>query len=599
MRGALLLGAASSIYACSHAWDDYAPLPTSSTSSSSTSSSTSGSGDVDGGACSPADTCYQGPAGTEGLGACKGGTWSCTVDGGYGTCLSQVMPMVEDCTVTGDADCDGVDDDHCGVWAYGFVTDSSGSANQAYGMAVTPGSHVLLTGGARGHLYEMVVNDAGPLLSNGPDGVFTIALDPAQAPVAQRYGGTLSVGMGAAVEDDGGALVTGALYNTSTMTVPPLPAMSDDAGTGADLFVTRLGPDGGAWQQLLASTQEVQGNAVAFGAGTASYVGGSFTGQSTFGFDGGLDKADGTSAVLLKLDATGGTAWQLAFGANAVVYTVAAFTLPGPPPVNEMLAGGTYTDASLTLIDGGKPIPGTGMNSGLVLAFPAATSEPLLARAYLGSSAEPIYVDSIAVDVAAGQAVIAGRFGGTVDFGGPAIAFTGDGGAADAGAGCGQVTAVGMADVFVTALSLTDLSCLWVQTFGNSLGLDGPPTTNAGFALRQQRFGPQVAIDSTGSVLLAANYTGTLTLDTLGGWVLPGSTYAIALLKLRGQDGGLSWVRHFGDGVAYATGIGVDANDDIYLAGHFAGTLTIAPGQALAVPPLAGHEGMFVAQIAH
>ncbi len=53
--------------------------------------------------------CYGGPAGTEGVGPCKGGTQSC-VAGQWGDCVGQVLPSAEVCD-NEDNDCDGAEDD--------------------------------------------------------------------------------------------------------------------------------------------------------------------------------------------------------------------------------------------------------------------------------------------------------------------------------------------------------------------------------------------------------------------------------------------------------------------------------------------------------
>jgi hypothetical protein len=60
--------------------------------------------------CTPGDTqpCYEGPAGTEGVGLCKAGVQKCSADGaGYGACEGQVLPSAETCSTPGDDDCDG------------------------------------------------------------------------------------------------------------------------------------------------------------------------------------------------------------------------------------------------------------------------------------------------------------------------------------------------------------------------------------------------------------------------------------------------------------------------------------------------------------
>jgi len=61
--------------------------------------------------CMPGESvpCYDGPAGTLGVGRCRGGLATCAADGaGYGVCVGQVRPRAEICGTTSDDDCDGV-----------------------------------------------------------------------------------------------------------------------------------------------------------------------------------------------------------------------------------------------------------------------------------------------------------------------------------------------------------------------------------------------------------------------------------------------------------------------------------------------------------
>jgi cysteine-rich repeat protein len=53
--------------------------------------------------------CYTGTAGTEGLGICHSGMWSCNADGlGYGMCIGEQKPQTETCDAGAtDEDCDG------------------------------------------------------------------------------------------------------------------------------------------------------------------------------------------------------------------------------------------------------------------------------------------------------------------------------------------------------------------------------------------------------------------------------------------------------------------------------------------------------------
>ncbi len=58
------------------------------------------------------DTCYDGPAGTEGVGLCHGGQRAC-VNGSWGACQNQVVPATETCNGLDD-DCDSQTDEDLG-----------------------------------------------------------------------------------------------------------------------------------------------------------------------------------------------------------------------------------------------------------------------------------------------------------------------------------------------------------------------------------------------------------------------------------------------------------------------------------------------------
>ncbi len=52
--------------------------------------------------------CYEGPAGTNRVGTCRGGASTCAADGlSWGPCEGQVLPAIEGCAFSCDEDCDG------------------------------------------------------------------------------------------------------------------------------------------------------------------------------------------------------------------------------------------------------------------------------------------------------------------------------------------------------------------------------------------------------------------------------------------------------------------------------------------------------------
>jgi len=102
-------------------------------------------------ACTPGSTvaCYDGPAGTEGVGTCAAGTQMCRADGsGFGPCQGSVTPAADLCGDGLDNDCDGTPDDAC-VCAPGSVaTCYDGPAGTAGIGTCTAGTQVCNAAGS-------------------------------------------------------------------------------------------------------------------------------------------------------------------------------------------------------------------------------------------------------------------------------------------------------------------------------------------------------------------------------------------------------------------------------------------------------------------
>ena len=103
-----MLGTAASIASCG---GDSTTTATGTPTGGAGGGGVGGMGGQGGTLCTPGaeQSCYDGPAETEGIGACKAGIQTCNANGqAYGPCDGEVVPTTETCSTTLDDDCDGM-----------------------------------------------------------------------------------------------------------------------------------------------------------------------------------------------------------------------------------------------------------------------------------------------------------------------------------------------------------------------------------------------------------------------------------------------------------------------------------------------------------
>jgi hypothetical protein len=222
---------------------------------------------------------------------------------------------------------------------------------------------------------------------------------------------------------------------------------------------------------------------------------------------------------------------------------------------------------------------------------------------------------AVAVD-ASGNVIVAGKFLGTVNFGG------------------NNLTSAGNNDIFIAKLAAADGSHVWSMRFGgsaddeatgvavnslNSIALTGTSQgnidfgggtiTSAGgpdifvvklssagthtwsklFGDSGAQYGKAVAIDGTGDVIVTAEFAGSV--DFGGGTLTSAGATDIGIAKLAAADGAHVWSKRFGDASSQAPlAIDVNSSGVVVLAGRYAGTVNFG-GSSLTS---AGGEDVFI-----
>lgn len=184
---------------------------------------------------------------------------------------------------------------------------------------------------------------------------------------------------------------------------------------------------------------------------------------------------------------------------------------------------------------------------------PACQGELLWSKRFGDNNEQFLY--GVATD-SVGNVIVAGSFGGTVDFGG------------------GPLISAGTNDVFLVKMNANG-NHLWSRSFGDA----------------SQQNARGVAFDSMGSVLVTGVFAGTMSFG--GGPLISAGGNDIFVAKLD-ANGGHLWSKSFGDLLNQdAWGIATDAMDNVLLTGSFGGTLDFGGGSVSS----AGSGDIFIAKL--
>jgi hypothetical protein len=496
MRGDLVLGsilALGSLTACNVVVTSGAGFGGGAGSSAHAGSSSGAPAPPPATVCMPGATgaCYDGPAGTEGVGRCKAGVETCAADGsGYGACAGEVLPAQEVCGSGRDDDCNGQPLPCAHVPPWGKDYGQAGQPTNPLGLVIdTAGDLVMATW----HLEEHT-------------NVSLVTLDPWGTEIARREVWD-SAGLAAAPGGGFASVGTTQAYQANTLDV----ARYDAAG-------------GVVFEQSFpAGVDGIFPAAIAVDASGNVVVAGGYADAIDFG--GGVTVGPGDpmapSSFVAKLGPDGAALWAKRIIVAALEEPTGVLSVSFDPTGNIFLQGRGSADAVVDL--GAGPVPATGQPYDVFVAKLDPTGAPLWAKRF-GVDVE--LENTWGKADAHGDVVLVGSIpfaSTTIDFGGGPLGTQGDYVAVldpagnylqgfDAGGGMlindfaldafGDVMLVGEGvgalpsdgHVALARYSLTgELLTSW--SFGDDAGVQE---------------GYQVVVDPTGDPYFTAMYCGTL-----------------------------------------------------------------------------------------
>ena len=234
-------------------------------------------------------------------------------------------------------------------------------------------------------------------------------------------------------------------------------------------------------------------------------------------------------------------AWNFGDGATASGVSVA----------HAYSAAGTYA-ATLTVTDNSGAVA----SDQAVITVTTATAGGAYRWANrLGGAGVSVAPYASAVD-SSGNVVVVGAFSGTVNFGG------------------GPLTSAGGSDIFVAKYSSTGTH-LWSQRFGDA-------STSTAYG---------VAVDTSGSVVVVGNFTGTVNFG--GGPLTSAGGLDIFVAKFSATGGYLWSQRYGGSRDEYAYSVAVDSSGNVVVTGNFQGTVSFGGSSILSY---GGSIDMFLAK---
>ena len=354
--------------------------------------------------------CYEGPLETEAIGACKSGSAQCDAAGvGYGPCIGQVLPAVEDCATPENEDCSTSPDCGSCLWNIAFPRPEPTAHHYPVRMAVDPAGNRYLGFHAIGPI------DLGcEILADGPTPDFDVVvakLDGTGKCIwSKRFGDEAGQYLAdLAVDSQGDVILAGSFEGIIDFEAGPLSSL------GADFYLTKLDTNGDAvWSRSFGDDSEEQVAAsLSVDAAGSIIVVGTFRGLLSFGEQTPTlaNESPSDALFLSKFDSSGVTLWSRAYAvldANGYVRGQAVASEP---------TGGAYVAAHLrgnVTLPPTREVSAANLQAMMLTKF-TADGIPEWNKIYQTTEAAVEVSDATADS--GGNALFTGRFWGTLAFG--------------------------------------------------------------------------------------------------------------------------------------------------------------------------------------
>ena len=412
------------------------------------------------------------------------------------------------------------------------------SPQYAGAVAVDASKNAIVTG----DFYGTVDFGGGALTSAGAYDIYLAKLGSNGSYVwSKRFGdGNEQVVQDVAVDASGNVIIAGYFEGT----VDFGGGMLTSAGL-RDAFVAKFGSDGSyVWSKRFGDGNYQAANGLALDASGNIIITGVFMGTVDFG-GGTLTGAGGWDIFVAKFASNGDHIWSKRFGDGNHQYAPAVAVDHSD---NIVVAG--YFTGSVDF--GGGPLTSAGGEDVYVAKFNSSGGHQWSKRFGDVSTSQEAW--AVAVD-ASDNAILAGYFTGSVDFGG------------------GALTSAGGTDIFVAKFG-SDGAHVWSKRFGDGYG----------------QLAQAVAVDPSDNVIVAGYFAGSV---DFGGGALTSAGYDDAFVAKLAPGGGHVWSKRFGDAnFQEAQAVAVDASGNAVVAGYFTGTVDFGGGALTS----AGSEDIFVAK---